>query len=561
MEDRSVDRVNELEAYLANPDSQHGEIDALNELAWELRVRDPERAAVLCQKAWELSQSGEYSLKPYVRGQVASMAARAFMDTYAGELDVAFSQCLQAISMLESSHPDIEIRVWFTLCWNSFFLGDYPAALENGIKALNLAREIGDHLHEAWALDAVASLHGITGDFETAVQLHQDALNIFRKLSDVFGELRTLNNLAVSLSEMKQFERAYEAGEKSLQLAKDLGLEMDICNNSCTVADILIEMDRLDEAEAYLKESMSGFFHGSSVAHVNVLERMGRVHLLKNDLQQAELFAGRALDLARKLNQRAEQALCHRILTEIYEQKSQLGKALNHYKKFHELHLVTQGEQAEKRLAVLKITHQVESARYAAEIYHLEAVELQHKVEEQKRIQNILEFQNTIDPLTELHNRRSFDDILTREYSRHSRSGADLSLLMLDVDYFKLFNDTYGHVRGDDCLRQVAQVIRNAITRPPDMAVRYGGEEFVCLLPETNLNGAKHVAENIRLGVANLEIPHSGSDAAKVVTVSIGLVSAKCTKGGDAMDILVKADKRLYLAKARGRNRIEAMRA
>lgn len=143
-----------------------------------------------------------------------------------------------------------------------------------------------------------------------------------------------------------------------------------------------------------------------------------------------------------------------------------------------------QSEQTAARLAALKVTHQVETAQRNAEIYRLEALDLQRKVDEQKIIQSQLEFQNTIDPLTNLHNRRHFDQVLVKEYSRHSRSDAKLSLLMLDVDHFKPYNDTYGHVRGDDCLRQIAHVIRDSITRPPDLAARYGGEEFVCLLPK-----------------------------------------------------------------------------
>lgn len=556
--DRGTDRIKKLEEYLAHPTSQQGEIDALNELAWELRMSQREKAHALCQRANELSSSIEYVSQPYVHGLADSLVNQAFMDTYEGKLDDAVSKCLQALALLQSSRSSTEIKGWFTLGWTSFFLSDYPNALENGLKALSLAREFGDKLHEAWALDAIASFHGITGDFETAVPLHEDALKIFRDLQDILGELRTLNNMAVSLHKMKQYERALEAGEQSLQLAKQLELDMDICNNSCTLADILISMDKLDEAEVCLRESVSSYMHGSSVAHVYVLKSVGYLRLLRNDLWGAEAYVVQALELAEKLDQQAEQAICYEALSEICEKQGQHAKALENYKKFHELQDAIQGEQTAKRLAVLKITHQVETARHAAEIYRLEALELQRKVDEQKIIQSVLEFQNTVDPLTELHNRRYFDEILLKEYSRHSRSGTELSLLMMDVDQFKGFNDTYGHVRGDECLRQVAKVIRNSIARPPDVAARYGGEEFICLLPETSLEGALIIAEHIRQGVTMLAIPHHGSSVAKFVTVSIGIVTAICVNGGVATELVMKADEQLYIAKAHGRNRAEA---
>ena len=560
LKDRGLDRINELDDFLAKPRNQREEIDALNELAWELRVSQPDRVYLLCQKADDLSRTGEFLDQPYDQGLAASLVGRAFVDTYNGKLDIAFSQCLQAISLLQGTRSNIEVQVWFTLGWNSFFLGDYPAALENGMKALSLARELNDRLHEAWALDAVASFHGVTGDFKTAIRLHEDALKIFKGLSDAFGELRTLNNLAVSLLEMKQYEQAYDVGERSLQLARAYDLEMDICNNSCTVVDVLIEMKRYDDADELLRDAVPRTSHGSNVAHVNVLERAGRLRLLKGDLDGAEKYVAQALEVAQKLDQRAEQALCHRTLSEIYEQKGELVAALVNYKKFHEIHNAVQGEQAEKRLDVLKITHQLESAQYAAEIYRLETVELQRKVDEQKAVQDVLEIQTTIDPLTELYNRRYFDGALLKEYSRHSRSGAEMSVLMLDVDHFKSYNDSYGHVKGDDCLRKIAQVIRDSTSRPPDITARYGGEEFVCLLPETGLDGARHVAESIRRKVTELGIPHVGSAAAEHVTVSIGVVCGQCVKDGAAIEFIVKADEQLYLAKSRGRNRVEAVR-
>lgn len=163
------------------------------------------------------------------------------------------------------------------------------------------------------------------------------------------------------------------------------------------------------------------------------------------------------------------------------------------------------------------------------------------------------------DAVTNLHNRRYFDDVLEKEYSRHSRSNAELSLLILDVDHFKAFNDAYGHIRGDECLRQIARTIEKSVSRPPDVAARYGGEEFVCLLPETDLEGAKTVSEKIRRGVMDIAIPHGYSSVAQVVTISIGVATVMCKKDGLSSEIVAKADEQLYLAKSRGRNRTEAV--
>lgn len=163
----------------------------------------------------------------------------------------------------------------------------------------------------------------------------------------------------------------------------------------------------------------------------------------------------------------------------------------------------------------------------------------------------------TTDDLTGLANRRRFDEVLAMEHARHVRSGAKLALIMLDIDHFKLFNDAYGHVRGDDCLRAVAKVLKTALHRATDLAARYGGEEFVCVLPDTlPLRGAHAVAERIRREVAALNIPHGNSPTAAHVTVSLGVITACCTQDTDPSALVSLTDKQLYRAKTKGRNQI-----
>ncbi len=169
-----------------------------------------------------------------------------------------------------------------------------------------------------------------------------------------------------------------------------------------------------------------------------------------------------------------------------------------------------------------------------------------------------LEALSNTDSLTGIANRRRFDEVLVQEYARHSRSEAELSLILLDLDHFKSFNDCYGHVEGDECLQQVAQAITSCVNRPADLAARYGGEEFACILPETGRGGGIVVAENIRRAIIALAIPHIDSKVADYVTASLGVVTVQCTADASAMNIVDLADKLLYKAKSSGRNRLES---
>lgn len=177
-----------------------------------------------------------------------------------------------------------------------------------------------------------------------------------------------------------------------------------------------------------------------------------------------------------------------------------------------------------------------------------------------KRAQDQLSRMADTDALTGLANRRHFDEFLGLEYARHKRSGVELSVIFIDVDHFKLFNDTYGHVNGDDCLRRVAGAIGAAMARSTDLAARYGGEEFACILPMTDQDGAIAIAEKIRWAVNELHIAHSRSETADHVTVSLGVVTAKCTQQRSASNVVALADEQLYSAKQGGRNRCCAVR-
>lgn len=175
---------------------------------------------------------------------------------------------------------------------------------------------------------------------------------------------------------------------------------------------------------------------------------------------------------------------------------------------------------------------------------------------EMRRAYELLQRLAVTDPLTGLANRRHFDEALLQEVSRHRRHGMPLSLVLMDIDEFKHYNDLYGHPAGDDCLRLVALTLATALRRPADLVARVGGEEFACLLPETDGKGAAILAERIRKLIIDLAIPHQQSNVAVHVTASFG-VSMLDHQHQDAEQTLYQqADVKLYQAKAQGRNRV-----
>jgi diguanylate cyclase (GGDEF)-like protein len=176
-----------------------------------------------------------------------------------------------------------------------------------------------------------------------------------------------------------------------------------------------------------------------------------------------------------------------------------------------------------------------------------QAVALQLANQELHRLANL-------DGLTEVANRRRFDQYFDQEWRRAERERSSLSLILCDIDYFKNYNDHYGHQAGDACLRKVAQAISETLRRPGDLVTRYGGEEFAIVLPNTSCEGAIYVAELLQAKIEQLRILHAQSRVSSQITLSLGISSVMPTALQEAHDLVAATDKALYLAKAEGRN-------
>ncbi|MBC5815438.1 MAG: diguanylate cyclase [Candidatus Eremiobacteraeota bacterium] len=214
-----------------------------------------------------------------------------------------------------------------------------------------------------------------------------------------------------------------------------------------------------------------------------------------------------------------------------------------------------------RNIGVLSVQSPIPNAYTGADLELLEtcalyiAVALNSAILESENIQ--LEKFASVDALTGVANRRTFDERLMFEWNLAQRRKINLSMVLLDIDFFKAFNDAYGHIAGDACLKQVAQAAGRCVTRPSDVFARYGGEEFAIILPETNVTGAITTAERIRTAIDSLGIPHQGSEIGRV-TASLGIAACIPAEGVSKESLVNAADKALYFAKSGGRNRVVA---
>lgn len=174
---------------------------------------------------------------------------------------------------------------------------------------------------------------------------------------------------------------------------------------------------------------------------------------------------------------------------------------------------------------------------------------------EAKKNRDELKRMNNADPLTGLSNRRHMDEFLTYQLPAMLRTKSPMSVIMIDIDFFKQYNDNYGHTQGDKCLKKVAGILASQVNRATDLVARYGGEEFVVVMPATDESGAESIAEKMRIAILDAQIAHENSEVADQITISLGVSSLNPEKTDTTIEqLLESADKALYRAKQRGRN-------
>lgn len=454
-----------------------------------------------------------------------------------------------------------------------FESGDTSGAEKYWMEGLEVARSCNHESAETHILSNIAVIKHGAGHSEEAVSYFTECMERHEKKQDMVSLVRTLTNLAGTYSDLERFAEAEAVCDRALHILPTLDNNLVEPWTRVTQSGIYRRQGRLDEADAVLALGWAAAERAGTSRYVPLLlGEQGLVARGRKDYASAQDALEQSLELARVGNQRQHTVEILRYLAEIAEETGDMALALQRFKELHEISRKMEREAAERRVEanlvaerVKRAELQTQTARHEAELLrkHQEELEatnrelaaaneqnecLLARLREQARH---LERLTVEDPLTGLFNRRYLSDYLERQIMQARAVGYPLSIAIIDLDNFKRINDTFSHAVGDIVLKTVARLLRES-SRITDTAVRYGGEEFLLVLPGASVTDAANVLERFRSSLQAYPW-HTERDSLSV-TGSIGIAT---DSGAEELEnLLARADHHLYRAKTSGKNRI-----
>lgn len=471
--------------------------------------------------AYELSKEVNYP-----QGEAILLLKIGFIYSNISQYSKGIEHISKAIPMLELYNLNYYFCSAFIMLGNVFFeLAYYETAFDYYNKALYIAakHQFSDRLSIAY--NNIGEIYKMLLDYDKAMYYYEKGLDQ--------DKLKACKGIAhINLAEINYFKANYDKALEilpiALELLKKYNYEIHFCEVYKTYALIHWKLKNTEKARYYFSEALDAA--DKRLVYFNKINILIYYHEFLVEQNQIEfaikaLSDAYALALANDIHEKSLQICCN--FTKIYEKIGDNTLALKYYK----LYISHDQEQTKERMYQIS-----------------EGINLRIKTEE-------IKLQSEIDSLTGIPNRRKFLQFLNTQWEHSKNHVHSLSLIMLDIDFFKEFNDNYGHPEGDICIKTIAKILTNLLDKKY-LFSRYGGDEFIAVLPQTTLTEALALAEDMRQAILDAKIFHLYSSISDYVTITLGVASLVPTGDLSVNDFIKQVDDALYDAKRRGRNKV-----
>jgi diguanylate cyclase (GGDEF)-like protein len=495
------------------------QIDAMIESIEEIIYSDNKKALKDAYCAYELSKKANYP-----QGEAILLLKIGFIYTNISQYKKGIEYIIQSLSMLELYNLNYYISTAFIMLGNAFFeYAYYENAFDYYNKSLFISKKYKYSDRISIAYNNIGEIYKMLNDYDNAKLYYERGIE-----NDPVKECKGIAHL--NLAEINYYKGNYEDALELLPVAFRLlsrhRYEIHFCEVYKLYALIYWKLKDYEKAGYYFKEAIDVAEEKS--VYFNKINILIHYHEFLVDINECQKAADILLDaytLARANNiYEKTMQICY-CLSSLYEKLGDNESVMKYYR------LYVQHEQKQKKERINQIT---------------DGIELRIRTEE-------IKLQAEIDSLTGIPNRRKFFDYLEKQWEHSKKHSQSLSLIMLDIDYFKEFNDNYGHPEGDKCIKKIVDILNNLIGRNY-LFSRYGGDEFIAVMPQTTAEEAYKCAEKMRKAIIDAGIEHQYSESCGFVTITLGLASIIPSDDCCMDDLIKKADKALYEAKRKGRN-------
>ncbi len=573
--------VREQSSFTENKEKIH----TLNVRSKELATNSPKESLSLAKEAYELSMELGYK---------QGIAESLLMIGYASRGLSSYSESMPGLQEALDIYVSLgnlegQMRVLTLLGVSYFYLARYEQALENFKNALGLAIRLQNKNIETSIINNIGEIYREMGKPEEALDYYFNAL----KTSEECGLKHNMSVVSMNIGHIhnnaSEYQKALEYYNKSLRISCEIKDDISRGEVLTKIGEVHEKQIKTEEALEFYKESLSILEACENVFYkIDALINLGSFYVKQKEFNLGIDYLNTALDYAHNLNADRKSYGAHLLLAESYEACGDFVKALYHHKRYHDIERRVITDNLEEKLKIITVEYKLDKLHKESEIYRLRNIELKQKNEEieskimqlavtndklsdeiSKRIElqvNLeqankkLEHLSYIDELTGIPNRRIFNEVIRKQWNRCMQESIPLSVILLDIDYFKNYNDNYGHLQGDECLKKVAKTLAGSIKHSYDFIGRFGGEEFGIILPGTGYEFSIMIAEQMRISVESLRVSQEYTTVSPYITISLGVATVMPGKHMHYHELIDSSDKQLYKAKQEGRNRVCAIK-
>lgn len=527
--------------------------------AKKISLKQPSLAFDMSKEAYDIAKENNLGLE-----EAYALFAMALSCRSMTKLNDCFNYAFDAFKLFEIYDNPIGLAGTMNLIGVAYFYNSmYEAALENFLRALHILENAEESLTMSKVLNNMGEVYKEVGNLEEALISYNKALDLCKKHNYITNIAVILENMGEIYFRKKNYSYSFKCYKKSYDILIGQSNITALSEVENSIGKLYFIQKKYDKARACYNNALSQLEEmENKFFSIDVLINLAELELLENE----ELFLfylHKAIKYGEEINARKKLSQIYKIITGFYEGKGDFKLSLEFYKRYHLMEQKIETTMSSHKLEIIKIElSKLFSGEEAKKITKLNK-QLEKDIGNQNLLLDTMEKENKYlsvevisDELTNVPNRRGVKSYIHKVWKESEVNPINLALFMIDIDYFKRYNDYHGHIEGDTCLKKVADCLKNVFGNRYGILGRVGGEEFVCFIKDIKYNGLLELSERLRCSIEKLDIKYLWNNESYPVTISIGGVYGFSSTFNSSQDMYLIADKELYKAKNQGRNKV-----